>query len=163
MKNEQPTQTSPEEIAELEKSRAIAEGKLLEGGAEYVIDSEGKKILITTEEQMEELKMEHKREQIPIDEREQRIIKQVESQNIKSGNLVDIVFDDDKKFFNETDEGTHALFLSLEDGWLFYAPYRDYSSKQWNGSSGKTLIGAIRIKSITKVEGKLRQNDAING
>src|SRR3989344_5223073 len=55
MNPEKPNQPTPEEIAEMEKSRTISDAELLEDGAEYVVDEEGEKILHTTDEQKKKL------------------------------------------------------------------------------------------------------------
>jgi len=53
-KFEQPKQYTPEEIAEMEKSRTISDAELLKGGAEYSINEKGEKEnLLVTEEQKE--------------------------------------------------------------------------------------------------------------
>jgi len=46
MSIENPNQPTPEEQAELEKSRTISDAELLEKGAEYVVDENGNKRLI---------------------------------------------------------------------------------------------------------------------
>lgn len=42
-KMEHPKQYTPEEIAQLEKSRTISDAELLKGGAEYLVDEKGEK------------------------------------------------------------------------------------------------------------------------
>lgn len=44
---------TPEQIAELEKSRTISDAELLKGGAEYVVDEKGEKRLEITKKQLE--------------------------------------------------------------------------------------------------------------
>ena len=53
---EQPSTPSPEEMAEIKKERTLSEAELLEGGAEYKVDEEGKERLEVTDEQIEEAK-----------------------------------------------------------------------------------------------------------
>ena len=45
---------TPEQIAELEKSRTISDAELLKGGAEYVVDEKEEKRLGITKKQLEE-------------------------------------------------------------------------------------------------------------
>lgn len=49
-KMEQPKQYTPEEIAELEKSRTISDAELLKDGAEYKVDEKGEKMLVIDKE-----------------------------------------------------------------------------------------------------------------
>jgi len=56
MSEGKPTQYTPEEIAQLEKSREISDSELLKGGAEYVVGDNGEKaVLLVTEEQKESI------------------------------------------------------------------------------------------------------------
>ena len=74
---EQPSTPSPEEMAEIKKERTLSEAELLEGGAEYKVDEEGKERLEVTDEQIEEAKekmemgegIESKQEEIPTPEK----------------------------------------------------------------------------------------------
>lgn len=43
MNPEKPNQPTPDEIAEIEKSRTISDAELLKGGAEYVVNEKGEK------------------------------------------------------------------------------------------------------------------------
>lgn len=52
----------PEEQAKIEKERSLSDANLLKGGAEYKIDEKGEKILIPTDEQIEVMQAEHKKE-----------------------------------------------------------------------------------------------------
>lgn len=56
-KFEQPKQYTPEQIAEMEKSRTISDAELLGGGAEYVVDEKGEKSMETTVEQKQILEV----------------------------------------------------------------------------------------------------------
>ena len=57
---EGPKQKTPEEIAEIEKSRTISDAELLKGGAEYAVDErEEKKNLLITEDQRYNIIKEH--------------------------------------------------------------------------------------------------------
>lgn len=58
----QPKQYTPEEMAELEKSRTISDAELLKGGAEYEVDENGGKKLRVTKEQEIGLDAEHRGE-----------------------------------------------------------------------------------------------------
>ena len=51
----EPKQYTPEEIAQLEKSRTISDAKLLKDGAEYSVNEKGDKAIILTEEQKKAL------------------------------------------------------------------------------------------------------------
>ncbi len=55
MNPEKPKQYTPEEIAEMEKSRTISDAELLKGGAEYIVSEEGEKVLHATEEQINQV------------------------------------------------------------------------------------------------------------
>jgi hypothetical protein len=50
---EQPTPLTPEEMAKIEKERALSDAEFLEGGAEYKINEQGEKQLEMTREQRE--------------------------------------------------------------------------------------------------------------
>lgn len=54
---------TPEQIAELEKSRIISDAELLKGGAEYMVDENGEKRgLSITEEKQDSLQILHKQD-----------------------------------------------------------------------------------------------------
>lgn len=59
MSAENPTQYTPEQMAELEKSRAISDGGLLEEGAEYTFNEKGERALIATQEQKDSIDSRH--------------------------------------------------------------------------------------------------------
>ena len=52
---ESPKKYTPEEIADLEKSRTISDTELLKDGAKYEIDEEGNKHLSATDEQIKSI------------------------------------------------------------------------------------------------------------
>lgn len=54
---------TPGEQAKIEKERTISDAELLKGGAEYVVDENGEKILSVTIEQCDSLEKEHADEQ----------------------------------------------------------------------------------------------------
>lgn len=60
---EQPKQYTPEEIAEFEKSRTISDAELLKGGAEYAVNEDGEKRLVSTKKQTKEFEQEFKEEE----------------------------------------------------------------------------------------------------
>ena len=65
MDQEQPKQYTPEEIAEMEKSRTISDAELLKGGAEYSVNEKGEKEnLLVTNEQSEKLHEEFRSEEL---------------------------------------------------------------------------------------------------
>ncbi|HOX10819.1 MAG TPA: hypothetical protein P5323_04025 [Candidatus Moranbacteria bacterium] len=53
MKFEQPSTPSPEEMAKIEKEKALSDAELLKGGADYKFDEKGQKRLDVTDEQIE--------------------------------------------------------------------------------------------------------------
>ena len=53
---------SPEEQAEIEKSRAISDAELLKGGAHYKVDEQGGKTFVPTVEQLQVAETEMKKE-----------------------------------------------------------------------------------------------------
>ena len=63
MNQEQPKQYTPEEIAEMEKSRTISDAELLKGGAGYVIDEDEGKKLVANSEMIKEIRDEHENEE----------------------------------------------------------------------------------------------------
>jgi len=68
MSIENPKKPTPEEIAEIEKSRTLSDAELLKGGAKYDVDEEtGDTRIKTTEEQIEEIKQDHNREEMRIE------------------------------------------------------------------------------------------------
>ncbi len=71
-KIEQPKQYTPEEIAELEKSRTISDAELFKGGAEYEVDKEGKKLLMATEKQKEKMDIEMEVEKVMTAKRQKK-------------------------------------------------------------------------------------------
>mgnify|MGYP001559555202 CR=1 FL=1 len=62
MKFEQPPMPSPEEMAKIEKERALSDAELLKGGAEYKFNEKGEKRLDATDEQLEEARKEMKKD-----------------------------------------------------------------------------------------------------
>jgi hypothetical protein len=64
MNFEQPSKPAPEEIAKIEKGRAISDAELLKNGAEYKINEKGEKRLDATDEQIEEARKEFIKEEI---------------------------------------------------------------------------------------------------
>lgn len=80
---EQPKQYTPEEIAQLEKSRTISDAELLEGGAEYKINEKGEKenLLITNEQESKFHKV------FEDDETRKREYKELEEARLKAAPL----------------------------------------------------------------------------
>jgi len=62
MKFEQSPTPSPEEMAKIEKERALSDAEILKGDAEYKFSEKGKKRLEATDEQIEEAKREMDRD-----------------------------------------------------------------------------------------------------
>ena len=63
MNFEQPPMPSPEEVAKIEKERALADAELLKEGADYRFNEEGEKILDVTDEQIEEARREMEKDE----------------------------------------------------------------------------------------------------
>ena len=59
MNSENPKQYTPEEIAQLEKSRTISDSRLLKEGAEYSLNEKGEKVLIPSQEQKDSIHSRH--------------------------------------------------------------------------------------------------------
>ncbi len=80
---EKPKMPSPEEMAKIEKERALSDAELLKGGAEYKFDEKGNRRLNATDEQIEKAGEEMEKNQWPynlespktIDEQRQEFIK----------------------------------------------------------------------------------------
>ena len=119
-KIEQPKQYTPEEIAQLEKSRTISDAELLKGGAEYVVDEKGEKEnLLVSEEQKNFLENRKLQETIDIlnnafgiqdpESREKRM------RNVSLEDMMSIISTTDK-----------ALYISYSKG-------AGSSLRLWNG------------------------------
>ena len=63
-KFEQPKQYTPEEIANLEKSRTISDAELLKGGAEYLIEESSDKKLIVAELNTKDIAWDHETKEL---------------------------------------------------------------------------------------------------
>lgn len=85
---------TPEQIARLEKSRTISDAELLKGGAEYMVDEEGNKVLKVADKDIDSINSKHESE-IEV-ERQRLLYEYVQQEGIKHGDKVKIKFLPDK-------------------------------------------------------------------
>lgn len=101
---------TPEEQAELEKTRAISDAELLREGAEYKIDEEtGEKQLIASDKNIEDIKTQKSHdEQIELEEKQKEETKRIEE--IRMGVWEDIA----KKWYNAPIKDIVEYYPELE-------------------------------------------------
>lgn len=116
----EPKQYTPEEIAQLEKSRTISDAELLKGGAEYSINEKGEKEnLLATDEQKYEVNGNQGRLE--------RLLSMIKESGIHHGDRITV--DTPGSLFNANyrgvDTGNMILIVShgnLDDSQVFKIP-----------------------------------------
>lgn len=81
---EQPKQYTPEEIAQLEKSRTISDAELLKGGAEYAVNEKGEKRLEVSKKQLSRLEFSKEAQDLSLN----RLYKMIDEKEIISGDRI---------------------------------------------------------------------------
>lgn len=121
----EPKQYTPEEIAELEKSRTISDAELLKDGAEYVVGEGGEKQLNATEQQKKEIFETGNltdEEQLQID----KVKEMISSQSLRRDDGVHIYSYKPQLYSNTLTGGWNskkafAKFIGVEGNYLIFS------------------------------------------
>lgn len=147
MPTEEPKLTDEERarIAELEKSRALSDAELLKGGAEYVVDEKGEKVLVVTDGLTSKIK-----EEIERGMNFNSVEEFINYKGIKVGDLVEVTYKN-VMFPEQPDLVEQGILEKVDGNMITVKPSSEMVFDNGTKYGGYTFINVVTgIRRVTE-------------